>query len=628
MTEPIDKKELKMKIKEILEDILPHVQKPITYTGNEVNAVHKNLENIVIRYAMAFPDTYEVGMSHLGIKILYALLNEEEDIWCERVFAPWIDMEAKMRSAQLPLYTLESTTPLKEMDFIGFTLQYEMSYTNILNMLDLAQIPLLCEEREESDPIVMAGGPCAYNPEPLADFIDIFVIGEAEESLPEIMEKYRNHKKNGGSKKDFFQSLTDLEGVYVPAFYDVQYHSDGTIAGWTSTNNAPFPVKKRFIHDMEHVYYPDRFVVPYAKTIHDRVNLEVFRGCGRGCRFCQAGIIYRPTREKSVDCVMKDAENILKSTGYDEVTLSSLSTGDYTGVEKAVQELLKTYDEVGINLPSLRIDSLSVDLLEDIQKVRKTGITLAPEAGTQRLRDVINKGVTEADLISTVTAAFEKGWGHIKLYFVIGLPTETEEDLDGIADLAEKVIDAYFQTNKELRNRRVQLVISTACLVPKPFTPFQWMGQDTVETFNDKQNYLKKRIKNRKITYNWHDATLSYYEAVFARGDRRLGKVLLEAHRLGCKFDSWAEVFDDKKWQRALEQSEIHPDFYAHRERDTEENLPWDIIDVGVSKEFLISEWQKSLSGEHTPYCKEKCSACGIADFAKGYKCHEQYHRI
>lgn len=608
--------------------ILPLVTKPITYQGNEVNAVHKTLDAKMIRYAFAFPDTYEVGMSHLGMKILYSLLNDQQDIWCERVFAPWADMETQMRDHKIPLFALESMDAISAFDFVGFTLQYEMSYTNLINMLELAQIPMLSKDRKEGDVFVMAGGPCAYNPEPLADFVDIFVIGEAEDVILELMDTYRVWKKEGGARIDYLKKIASFEGIYIPAFYEPTYNNDGTLKTFTKTvDEAPDKIRKRFMKDINKAYFPDTFVVPYTETVHDRVTYEVFRGCGRGCRFCQAGMIYRPTREKSLEVIETKIKKLLETTGYDEVSLASLSTGDYTKIEPLIENLVFDYEDqcIGVSLPSLRIDSLSIDMLEQIQKIRKTGITLAPEAGTQRMRDVINKGVTEENLLTTVRTAFEHGWGHIKLYFVIGLPTETEEDIAGIADLAKKVMDEYYATPKEDRNKAVKLVISTSCFVPKPFTPFQRMGQKTGDAFIEKQKMLKANIKDRKISYNWHDGSLSYLEAVFARGDRRLGKVLLAAHKAGCKFDGWQEHYNHKKWLAAFEEVGVEPDFYALRDRDFDEILPWDFIDIGVTKEFLEKEWHKAMEEALTPYCREKCSDCGIMQFSKGWKCHEHY---
>ena len=610
------------------EKILPLVTKPITYQGNEVNAVHKTLTPSMIRFAFAFPDTYEVGMSHMGMKILYSLLNDQKEIWCERVFAPWIDMEEKMREEDIPLFALESGDPVSDFDFIGFTLQYEMSYTNLINMLDLGKIPMLSSERTAEDPFVVAGGPCAYNPEPLADFVDIFVLGEAEETILDMMREYREWKSSGENREYYLKRIAKLDGIYIPSFYEVTYHEDGTIETFRPVvEEAPETVRKRFIKDLDQAYFPDKFVVPYTETVHDRVSYEIFRGCGRGCRFCQAGMIYRPIREKSVQTIEEKIGDLLKTTGYDEISLASLSSGDYSKIEQLIKDLVDSYEDqrIGVSLPSLRIDSLSIEMLEQIQKVRKTGITLAPEAGTQRMRDVINKGVTEENLLSTVRTAFERGWGHIKLYFMIGLPTETEADIEGIADLGQKVIEAYYAVPKEERNKAVKVVLSTSCFVPKPFTPFQWFGQNTGEQFIEKQKLLKSRIKDRKISYNWHDGSLSYLEAVFARGDRRLGKVLLEAHRAGCRFDGWNEQFDPEKWHDIFEKTQIDPDFYALRSRDFDEKLPWDFIDIGVTKDFLKKEWQKAMDEALTPYCREGCSNCGVMQFSKGWKCHEHY---
>lgn len=610
----------------IEKNILPLVTKPITYLGNEVNAVHKTPHEDMIRFAFAFPDTYEVGMSHLGMKILYGLLNEKADIWCERVFAPWVDMEDQLINNNLPLYGLESMMPLNEYDFIGFTLQYEMSFSNVLNMLKLGHITLAAKERQEGEPFVIAGGPCAYNPEPLSDFIDFYVIGEGEEVILKIMDAYQRWKKTKGKRIDFLRMVAEIEGVYVPAFYEVAYDDvTGVIKSFLPIiEEAPKTIRKQFINDLDDSYFPEKIVVSYTETVHDRISFEIFRGCGRGCRFCQAGMIYRPTREKTVPTIQSKIRALVEATGYDEVSLSSLSTGDYSEIETLIKNLVDEYEDqkVSISLPSLRIDSLSIEMLEEIQKVRKAGLTLAPEAGTQRLRDVINKGVTEENLLDTVHTAFEKGWGHVKLYFMIGLPGETDEDIEGIADLGQKTVDEYMKIDKEQRNKSLKVVLSTSSFVPKPFTPFQWMGQNTQEEFKKKQRHLKASIKDRKIAYSWHDSGVSFLEAVFARGDRRLGQVLKKANEKGCRFDGWGEHFQMEKWNEAFAEAGIDPDFYALRDRDYDEILPWDFIDTGVKKEFLKAEALKAQEALTTPYCPENCSNCGIMEFKKGWKCH------
>jgi radical SAM family uncharacterized protein len=610
----------------IEKNILPLVTKPITYLGNEVNAVHKIPSLEMIRFAFAFPDTYEVGMSHLGMKILYGLLNEEKDIWCERVFAPWVDMEEQLRLHDLPLYGLESMMPLNDYDFVGFTLQYEMSFSNILNMLELGKISLRSTRRKEAEPFVIAGGPCAYNPEPLSDFIDIFVIGEAEEVILKIMAAHREWKKTSGNRQDFLKMAATIEGVYVPAFYEVSYdQKSGVITAFSPIiEAAPATIRKQFIEDLDQAYFPDKIVVSYTETVHDRISYEIFRGCGRGCRFCQAGMIYRPTREKTVPTIQTKIKALIESTGYDEVSLSSLSTGDYSEIEALIKNLVCDAEvgKVSISLPSLRIDSLSIEMLEEIQKVRKAGLTLAPEAGTQRMRDVINKGVTEENLMDTVKTAFEKGWGHVKLYFMIGLPGETLADIEGIADLGQKVVDEYYKIDRESRNKSLKVVLSASSFVPKPFTPFQWMGQNTPEEFKNKQRHLKASIKDRKISYSWHDSGVSFLEAVFARGDRRLGLVLEKAHQKGCRFDGWGEYFDLQKWTEAFAEAGIDPEFYALRNRDYDEILPWDFIDTGVTKKFLKTEAEKAEAAVTTPFCPENCSNCGIMEFKKGWKCN------
>ena len=612
--------------KKEINSILSRVKKPITYTGNEINAVHKDsTDSSLIRFGFAFPDTYEVGMSHLGMKILYGLLNEMEDVWCERVFAPWTDMEDLMTENGIPLYGLESMDPVKNFDFLGFSLQYEMSYTNILNMLELAHIPLLSAERDQDDPFIIAGGPCAVNPEPLTDFIDIFFIGEAEEALPELLDVYREWKASGRSRETFLHQVSQIPGFYVPSLYTVSYNEDKTIREFRPVApDVPSTVRRRLVEDLDSTYYPDKMVVPYAETVHDRLSYEIFRGCPRGCRFCQAGQIYRPVRIKSEETIKNGIDCLLGNTGFEEISLSSLSSGDYPKIEPLITDLTEKYEEdrISVNLPSLRIDSVSIDMLEQMQKVHKGGITLAPEAGTQRMRDVINKGVSEQDLIDTVTPAFEKGWGRIKLYFMIGLPTETQEDISGIAQLGEKVVDAYFSVPKEQRDRSVQVTLSTSCFVPKPFTAFQWFGQNSPEQFREKQTQLKDEIRNRKIRYNWHDSTLSFLEAVFARGDRRLGPVLLKAHELGCRFDSWDDCLNLDNWRRAFDETGVDPEWYALRERSFDEVLPWDLIDVGVSKDFLIMEYLKSQKASVSRNCIDGCENCGIMEFMPGWKCH------
>lgn len=602
----------------ISDEILLNVEKPARYMGNEWNSVHKNLDEMDIRFAFCFPDTYEVGMSHLGMRILYHLLNERQDICCERVFAPWVDMEAKMREHGIPLFSLESREPVANFDFVGFTLQYEMSYTNIINMLDLANIPLWSRERGEKQPFVCAGGPCAYNPEPLADIVDFFMMGEGEEIILEVMDAYSQWKRQQGSRQEFLRRIAKIEGIYVPAFYSVTYNPDGTLRETVPLEpGVPAKVRKRIIKKLDQTYFPESMIVPFTDIVHDRIMLELFRGCIRGCRFCQAGYIYRPVRERTPEKLTELANKLVNSTGYEEISLTSLSTSDYTGLKKLTGDLVQDLESkrVNLSLPSLRIDSFSLDLMEKAQKVRKSGLTFAPEAGTQRLRDVINKGVTEEDLLNSVTTAFSGGWNGVKLYFMIGLPSETLEDVEGIAGLAYKVVDTYMKVPRELRGKGLTINVSTSSFVPKPFTPFQWFPQDTMEVLRQKQRHLKDKIRSKYIHYSWHDPELSFLEAIFARGDRRLGQVLVKAWEKGCRFDSWGEHFRFQAWMEAFEEVGIKPDFYANRERKYEEVLPWDHIDVGVSKKFLIRENEKAHKGELTANCRMDCAGCGAAVF-------------
>lgn len=607
-----------------LEKILLKVQKPGRYVGGELNCVIKDKAAIDVRFAFCFPDIYEVGMSHLGMKILYSCLNRMEGVWCERVFAPWTDMEALMREKDIPLYALESGDPVKDFDIIGFTLQYELSYSNVLNMLDLAGVPLLVSERQGLSQLVVAGGPCACNPEPLADFVDLFFIGEGEEMDCELVELYRAHKQKGSSREEFLREAAQIPGVYVPSLYEVKYGEDGTIASVTPHGGAPEKVTKRLMLHMDQSFFPESFVVPYLEIVHDRAVAEVFRGCIRGCRFCQAGFLYRPLREKSVETVNRQCRSLCETTGYDEISLSSLSTSDYSKLNPLLDELLTWTKEekTGISLPSLRVDNFSTEVMDKISSVRRSGLTFAPEAGTQRLRDVINKNVTEEELMKTVTTAFSGGWSSVKLYFMIGLPTETLDDVAGIADLGQKVVDAFYANPNKKKGKGVSVTLSASGFVPKAFTPFQWEPQDTIEMLHEKQRHLVSSVTTRKITCNYHDADTSFMEAVFARGDRRLGPVLLEAHRLGCKFDGWNDYFSLARWRQAFENCGVSPEFYANRRRSFDEILPWDHLDYGVSKEFFRKECEKAYAAATTPNCREKCSACGAACFQGGI-CYE-----
>ncbi len=605
----------------ITDEMLRSVEKPSRYTGNEFNCIKKDTDNVDIRFAFCFPDTYEIGMSHLGMKILYHLLNEREDTYCERVFAPWVDMEEKMRQNNIPLFALESKDAICDFDFVGFTLQYEMSYTNVINMLDLARLPILSEDRTIEHPFVCAGGPSAYNPEPLAEIIDFFMLGEGEEIINEVMDCYKVWKKENRSREEFLKDIVKIEGIYVPSFYDVKYSEDGLIKSVEPKDSSyPATIRKRIIKDMNASYYPDKIIVPFTEIIHDRVMLELFRGCIRGCRFCQAGYVYRPVREKSPERLLELADKLVKNTGYEEMSLTSLSTSDYSDFDKLTCELIKRFEDkrINISLPSLRIDTISLDLMEKAQKVRKSGLTLAPEAGTQRLRNVINKGVTEEDLINSVTLAFNNGWSGVKLYFMIGLPTETFEDLEGIVGLCNKVVEAYQRIPREKRGKALSVSVSASSFIPKPFTPFQWEPQDKSDLLSEKQNFLKEKIRNKAITFHYHDKELSFLEAILARGDRRIGKALIKAVQKGCTFDAWGEHFKYAKWMEAFLESGIDPSFYANRKREFDEILPWDHIDIGVSKKFLISEAKKSYKEEVTPNCREKCNSCGATVFGGG----------
>ncbi|WP_088188381.1 TIGR03960 family B12-binding radical SAM protein [Desulfosporosinus sp. FKA] len=594
-----------------VEVFLPKVLKPSRYLGSEWNAIKKDWDKTEVHMAFAFPDVYEVGMSHLGTKILYHLVNSFPEFLCERVFAPWVDMEEMLRQKMLPLYTLESFQPLQSFDVIGFTLQYEMSFTNILNMLDLAGIPLRCEERKEEDPWIIAGGPCAFNPEPLVGFVDFFLLGESEEQLPEVLRLIAEQKKRPLPRREFLLRVAQVQGVYVPDFYHVSYKPDGRIAEIKAEPGVPAVVEKAIVEDFDKAFFPTKPIVPYMEIVHDRMMLEVMRGCSRGCRFCQAGMIYRPVRERSTETLLKQTEELVRSTGYDEIALTSLSSGDYTCIQPTIQSIMEKHscEGVGVSLPSLRVDSFDVDLAESIQKSRKSGLTFAPEAGSQRLRNVINKGVTEENLLAAVEAAFQKGWSNIKLYFMMGLPTETQEDIDGIAELAKKVANLGTQNGR----RNVNVTVSTSIFVPKAHTPFQWEPQESHLSVKLKQKYLKEKLRDRRIKYNYHDMETSYMEAVFAKGDRRLAPLLEWAYKHGCRFDGWSEHFDQETWMEGFKELDIDPKFYANRAMDYDDILPWDHLESGVTKQFLVEEHHRALQEARTIDCRyDVCTGCGI----------------
>ncbi len=601
--------------------ILMKVQKPTRYTGGELNSVMKDKEKVDCRFGFCFPDTYEIGMSHLGMKILYHGLNKREDTWCERVFAPWVDMEKEMRESGMHLFALESGDEVKDFDILGFSLSYELAYSNVINMLDLAGIPILAKDRGENDPIICAGGLCTYNAEPIAEVFDFMMLGEGEEIISLVTDEYIKWKKNGKkNKQDYLKAIAQLEGIYVPSFYDVSYNTDGTVSAISpNTPEAKPVVRKRIMADFDSAYTPEEVIVPFGEVVHDRVMLEVFRGCIRGCRFCEAGYAYRPVRERKADHLIDIADKLLSCSGYDEISLSSLSTSDYTELKGLTDGLIDLTEEkkIGLSLPSLRIDNFSLELMKKVQKVRKSGITFAPEAGTQRMRDVINKNITEDNILKSTKMLFEGGWTNVKLYFMIGLPTETDADIEGIADLSQKVLDQYFAIPKEERAKNINITTSTSSFIPKPFTPFQWAKQDSREEIVRKQDILKATIKNRKIKYNWHDNRSSYLEGVFARGDRRLLPAVLEAVKMGCRLDGWDEEFKFDKWMQAFEKCGIDPDWYL-RERSYDEVLPWDHLDLGVTKEFFIRENEKAKRGETTPNCREKCAGCGATSFKAG----------
>lgn len=611
------------------DEILLSIQQPARYIGGEVNTVNKDPKKVDIRFAMCFPDVYEIGMSHLGMQILYDMFNRREDIYCERVYSPWTDLDKIMREKKIPLFALESQDPVRDFDFFGITLQYEMSYTNILQVLDLAQIPLHAADRTESDPIVIGGGPCAYNPEPLADFFDMFYIGEGETVYFELMDRYKENKKQGRSRREFLEQAAEIEGIYVPAFYDVEYHEDGTIKSFRPNNShAKETITKQLVVNMDDAYYIETPVVPFIKATQDRVVLEIQRGCIRGCRFCQAGNVYRPLREHSLEYLKDYAYKMLKSTGHEEISLSSLSSSDYTYLEGLVNFLIEEFKGQGVNisLPSLRIDAFSLDVMSKVQDVKKSSLTFAPEAGSQRLRDVINKGLTEEVILHGANDAFHGGWNRVKLYFMLGLPTETKEDMEGIAELSEKVAETYYEIPKEQRNGKVNVVASSSFFVPKPFTPFQWARMCTKEEFIERAYIVKdkfRQMKNQKsLKYNYHEADLTVLEGVLARGDRKTGALIEEAYKNGAIYDSWSEYFDNRIWMKAFETCGLSVDFYTTRERSLDEVFPWDFIDAGVSKEFLKREWLNAIDEKLTPNCRQRCSACGGMRFGGGV-CYE-----
>lgn len=607
------------------DEILMSVEKPARYTGNEINMVKKDPASVDVRFCMCFPDVYEIGMSHLGIQILYDMFNQWEDTYCERVYSPWPDLDKIMREKHIPLFALESQQPIKEFDFLGITLQYEMCYTNILQVLDLSGIPLYTKDRTMEDPFVVCGGPCTYNPEPIADFFDLVYIGEGETSYRELLDKYKEWKKSGKSRREFLEIAATVDGIYVPSLYDITYNQDGTIHAMVpNCETAPEKVKKQVVNDLTHTYYPENPLVPYIKATQDRVVLEIQRGCIRGCRFCQAGMIYRPIRPRDIDYLKKMAVTMLDNTGYEEITLSSLSSSDYKELSELVYFLIDECDErkINISLPSLRIDAFSLDVMSKVQDVKKSSLTFAPEAGSQRMRNVINKGLTEEVILSGAWEAFQGGWNRVKLYFMLGLPGEREDDIEQIAVLADKIAAKYFELPKEERHGRPEIVASSSFFVPKPFTPFQWSPMNTAEQFESKRRFLlgkvKEQLNQRSIRYQCHDAVTSELEGIFARGDRKLCKVIEDAYRRGCIFDAWTDYFKEDVWEQVMDENGVSRYFYNYRERGKDEIFPWDFIDIGVSKNFLYREYENSLQEKVTPNCRAKCSGCGAAKFGSG----------
>jgi len=607
------------------DEILLSIEKPARYIGNEVNSVMKDPEQVDIRFAMCFPDVYEIGMSHLGIQILYHMFNERPDVWCERVYSPWPDLDARMRKDNIPLFALESQDPIRSFDFLGITIQFEMCYTNILQVLELSGIPLEASERTEEDPIVIGGGPCVYNPEPIAEFFDIFYIGEGETVYDQLFDVYKKNKAEGKSRREFLEAACQIPGIYVPMFYDAEYQEDGTLHSFTRNyEKAPEVIEKQVLMDVTHAPYPKAPVVPFIKATQDRVVLEIQRGCIRGCRFCQAGMIYRPTRERDVEELKKWADTMLKTTGYEEISLSSLSSSDYSKLPELINYLMEICPERGVNisLPSLRIDAFSLDVMKKVQDIKKSSLTFAPEAGSQRMRNVINKGLTEEDILEGAGKAFEGGWNKVKLYFMLGLPTETEEDIKGIAHLSEKIAERYYEIPKDQRNGKCQITASSSFFIPKPFTPFQWAPMNRKEEFLEKARIVKAEVRamlnQKSIRYNYHEADISMLEGVLARGDRRTEKVVLQAYRNGALFDSWSEYFRPEAWEKAFEETGIDPDFYTVRERSVDELLPWDFINAGVSKKFLIREWEQAKAETVTPNCRQRCSGCGAKCYGGG----------
>ena len=615
------------------DEILLQIDKAARYIGGEVNAVMKNKEDVDIRFAMAFPDVYEIGMSNLGMMILYDMFNKRDDVWCERLFSPWTDLDKIMREEHIPLFTLESQDPVKDFDFLGITLGYEMCYTNVLQLLDLSGIALLSADREENDPVIIGGGACAYNPEPLAEFFDLFYIGEGETVYDALFDAYKANKKAGGSRSDFLLKAAQIPGIYVPSLYEVTYKEDGTIESFHPTcEGVSEKVEKQLIIDMDKDYNNlEAPVVPHIKATQDRVTLEIQRGCIRGCRFCQAGMIYRPTRERDVEKLKKAARTMLQNTGHEEISLSSLSSSDYSHLKEIVNFLIDEFrdEAVNISLPSLRIDAFALDVMSKVQDVKKSSLTFAPEAGSQRLRNVINKGLTEEDILHGAGEAFKGGWNQVKLYFMLGLPTETEDDMKGIAHLAQKIAETYYETvPKEQRKGKVQINVSTSFFVPKPFTPFQWAPMFREEDFIEKakivKNEIRSQLNQRSIRYNWHEPDVTVLEGFLARGDRRCSKVILKAYEKGALYDAWSESFHYDIWKEAFKETGVDIEFYTLRERSTDEILPWDFIDAGVTKKFLIREWEQAKAETVTPNCRQKCSGCGVLKYKGGVCCESK----